>query len=187
VAHLDLYSCFASSINLARDALGLGDNDGRPLTVTGGLPFSGGAGSNYMMHSVATMTNVLRARPGDTGLVTGVGMHMTKHVFGLYSATPGPVLRPDTKTVQARLDALPVRAIADTYEGPSTVATYTVAHGRDGKPEWGLAICDLPDGSSRAYARIDKPDLLAAIEASEFVGSTVQLTTGPDNVNLVNA
>src|SRR4029077_20799270 len=29
VAHLDLYSCFASSINLARDALGLGDDDSR--------------------------------------------------------------------------------------------------------------------------------------------------------------
>jgi acetyl-CoA C-acetyltransferase len=187
VAHLDLYSCFASSLNLARDAIGLADGDGRPVTVTGGLPFSGGAGSNYMMHSIATMIDVLRAHPGDTGLVTGVGMHMTKHVFGLYSTTPGPVVRPDTAAVQAGLDRLPRRLIADSYAGPATVASYTVAHGRDGTPEWGLAICDLPDGRTRAYARIDKPDLLAAVESTEWVGAAVELSAGPDNVNLVNA
>jgi acetyl-CoA C-acetyltransferase len=186
VAHLDLYSCFASSLNLSRDALGLGDDDERPLTVTGGLPFSGGAGSNYMMHSIATMTDVLRAHPGETGLVTGVGMHMTKHVFGLYSTTPGPVVPPDTEAVQAALDARPRRAIADNYAGPATVASYTVAHGRDGNPEWGLAICDLPDGRTRTYARIEKPDLLGVVESTEWVGTPVQLAAGPDNVNLVN-
>ncbi|MGH9093704.1 MAG: acetyl-CoA synthetase, partial [Acidimicrobiales bacterium] len=40
VAHLDLYSCFASSVNLACDALGLRGDDTRGLTVTGGLPFA---------------------------------------------------------------------------------------------------------------------------------------------------
>ena len=38
VAHLDLYSCFASSVHLACDALGLDPHDDRGLTVTGGLP-----------------------------------------------------------------------------------------------------------------------------------------------------
>ena len=60
----------------------------RGLTVTGGLPFSGGAGSNYMLHSIATMVDVLRADPGALGLVSGVGMHMTKHVYGVYSPPP---------------------------------------------------------------------------------------------------
>ncbi|MEN8184757.1 MAG: acetyl-CoA synthetase, partial [Myxococcota bacterium] len=55
VAHLDLYSCFASSLHFARDALGLAVDDPRPLTVTGGLPYHGGPGSNYCAHSVATM------------------------------------------------------------------------------------------------------------------------------------
>ena len=39
----------------------------RGVTVTGGLPFSGGAGSDYMMHSIATMADVLRADPGAVG------------------------------------------------------------------------------------------------------------------------
>ena len=94
VAHLDLYSCFASSVDFARDALGISDDAERPLTVTGGLPYFGGAGSGYMTHSIASMADVLRGDPGAVGMVTGVGMHMTKHVAGVYSTTPGSVAPP---------------------------------------------------------------------------------------------
>ena len=55
VAHLDLYSCFASSLSFARDALGIGAGDDRALTVTGGLPYHGGPGSNYDTHALAAM------------------------------------------------------------------------------------------------------------------------------------
>ena len=190
VTHLDLYSCFASSINFARDALGMGDEDARPVTVTGGLPFAGGAGSDYMMHSVATMTEVLRRDPGAMGMVTGVGMHMTKHVFGLYSTTPpasGALVPPDSAGVQRALDALPVCRIADTYAGPATVAAYTVAHGRDGAADWGLAVCDLPEDGVRCYARMEGADVLAEVEANECVGASVDLIAGEGDVNLVKA
>jgi acetyl-CoA C-acetyltransferase len=178
VAHLDLYSCFASSVNFARDALGMRVDDGRAVTVTGGLPFAGGAGSDYMMHSIATMTDVLREDEGSIGLVSGVGMHMTKHVFGVYSTTPGGVSPPVVpETARAR----PIR---DTYAGPATVVGYTVAHGRDGEAEWGVAVCDLPGGSGeRAYARIDDPALMAEAEATELVGESVDLVAGDANVN----
>ena len=187
VAHLDLYSCFPSSVHLAIDALGLAPDDGRGLTVTGGLPFSGGAGSNYVKHSVATMTDRLRSDPGSLGLVSGVGMHMTKHVFGVYSTTPPQPLRPpDSAAVQAGLDAVAPVTIADHHEGTATIASYTVAHSRTGEPEWGLAICDLPDGR-RAYARVDDAELLVELERREWVGETVALIAGPDDVNLVKA
>ena len=67
VAYLDLYSCFASSVCFALDALGIGLDDPRAaaVTQTGGLPYHGGPGSNYMTHSLAAMTETLRARPGD--------------------------------------------------------------------------------------------------------------------------
>jgi acetyl-CoA C-acetyltransferase len=183
VAHLDLYSCFASSVHLACDALGIDRTDGRSLTVTGGLPFAGGAGSNYMLHSIATMLEVLRGDPGAVGMVSGVGMHMTKHAFGLYSTSPppggcvtppGPVPEPHTVP------------IADVFTGDATVATYTVAHGRHGGPEWGLVLADLPDGS-RAYGRVEEPDLLTALEAEEWVGHTVHLAEADRGVNLVTA
>jgi acetyl-CoA C-acetyltransferase len=107
VAHLDLYSCFGSSVNFARDALGLDADDERGLTVTGGLPYHGGAGSDYLTHSIAQMARVLREDPGALGLVSGVGMHMTKHVFGVYSSEPAPVVPPRA------VDAVPTRPIVD--------------------------------------------------------------------------
>ena len=180
LAHLDLYSCFGSSVHFALDALGVAVDDGRGVTVTGGLPFAGGAGSNYMLHSIATMAEVLRGEPGVVGLVTGVGMHMTKHVAGVYSTAPAPVAPPNDITA-----ALPApRPIVDEHAGPARVAMYTVAHGRDGAPAWGLAVCDL-DGGARTYARIDDADLLAEIERVEWVGADVELTTA-NGVNRVH-
>lgn len=186
VAHLDLYSCFASSVHLACDALGLSPDDPRGLTVTGGLPFSGGAGSNYVLHSIATMVDVLRGDASSLGLVTGVGMHMTKHVFGVYSSAPPSrrVVPPDEPTVQARLDSTPSIGIVDIHAGPVTVASYTVAHGRDGMPDWGLVIGDLADGR-RAYGRVEDADLLDAMEATEWVGRTIELEPTESGVNLV--
>jgi acetyl-CoA C-acetyltransferase len=188
VAHIDLYSCFASSVLFARDALGFKDGVyDRPITVTGGLPFSGGAGSDYMTHSIAAMADVLRGDPGSLGIVSGVGMHMSKHVYGVYGTEPpSESLQPvDGKQLQASIDAAqPRKAITDSYAGRATVATYTVAHGRSGDAEWGLAVCDLDDGT-RCYAKILDPDHLAQAEAEELVGAAVSLVPGDNNANVV--
>jgi len=180
VAHLDLYSCFGSSVNFAKDALGLADDDPRPLTVTGGLPYHGGAGSNYVTHSIATMADVLRRDPGSYGLVSGVGMHMTKHVFGIYSTEPGVVAPPAQEDVQSELSAAETPAIVARYDGEGTVAAYSVVHGRDGDPEWGVLVCDVPGG--RAYGRLTDDHALSEAEATELVGTRVRLT--PAEVDL---
>ena len=97
VAHLDLYSCFASSVCFALDALGIGPDDERAaaVTQTGGLPYHGGPGSNYMTHSLAAMAETLRGDPGSYGVVSGVGMHMQKHAYGVWSTAPGTAPVPD--------------------------------------------------------------------------------------------
>jgi len=183
IAYLDLYSCFGSSVNFARDALGLADDDLRPLTVTGGLPYHGGAGNNYLTHSVVTMIEKLRADPAAYGMVSGVGMHLTDHVFGVYSGTPGPVEPPDEAAVQARVAAGPLRAIRNTAVGPATVAAYSIVHNREG-PAWGLAVCDLPEGG-RCYAQIRDFGLMGAMEQVEWVGRRVELVEGEKGVNLI--
>ncbi len=164
VAHLDLYSCFASSLAFARDALGITDDRG--LTVTGGLPYHGGPGSNYGTHALAAMVETLRADPGSLGLVTGIGMHMTHHSAALWSTRPGP---PVTAGAPDPLPAVPVVSGA---EGPGTVATYATTCGRQG-PEATFLICDLPAGG-RAYARLDEP----ADQGDDLVGQPVTLTPG---------
>jgi acetyl-CoA C-acetyltransferase len=168
VAHIDLYSCFAGSVNFALDTLGLKQDDARaPFTVTGGLPFSGGAGSDYMTHSIAAMADVLIADPGSVGLVSGVGMHMQKHVLATYSTVPAEVTRREPIPRLA-----PAKEITATHSGDATVAAYSVVHGRDGRAEWGVAICDLPDGT-RCYARFE--DGFEDAESSEWIGRTVSL------------
>jgi len=187
LAHLDLYSCFASSVNLALDALGIDPGDARGVTVTGGLPFAGGAGSDYLTHSIAAMVDVLRGDPGSFGLTTGVGMHLTKHVAGVWSTQPGPgAPSPPPADLQARLDeANPPVPITDEASGPAEVLTYTVIHGRDGAPETGVAVCALPDGT-RSYAKLDDADLLEHVEAVEWVGAEVELATAGGR-NIVQA
>jgi acetyl-CoA C-acetyltransferase len=185
VAHLDLYSCFPSSVSLALDALGLASGDRRaPFTVTGGLPYFGGAGSCYLVASTAALADVLVADPGSLGMATGVGMHLTKHVAGLWSTTP-----PATAAgILAGPDPGPAvtRPIVDVHHGPATVAAYTVHHGRDGAATDGLVVADVPGtGGARCYAVVRDPDLLAAMEATEWVGRTVDLVDGGDAVNLV--
>jgi acetyl-CoA C-acetyltransferase len=159
-------------VNFAGDALGIDPlADLRPITVTGGLPYAGGAASNYLTHAVATMVGRLRADPGSYGLVSGVGMHMTKHNAVVYSTEPPPSLPVTPPSAWPKPETV---AIVDTWDGPGTVAAYSVVHGRDGEPEWGLVVADVPLG--RAYGRVDDPDLLAAFESDEWVGRTVTAT-----------
>lgn len=218
VAHLDLYSCFGSSLHFATDALGLDPlTDGRRLSVTGGLPYAGGPASNYVTHALASMAEVLRDDPGSLGLVTGVGMHMTKHAAAALSTTPpsglfrpaGPMPEPAAAAGGSRAElggrpggpgpgAVP---IVDAYSGPARVAGYSVVHGRDGAPEWGLLVVDvLASGSEsgrhggespgdgdgagpRCYARVESADDLGALEAGEWVGRTVEVSGGDGGVN----
>ncbi len=170
VAHLDLYSCFASSVNFALDALGMKENDPRSVTQTGGLPYHGGPGSNYMTHSIAAMTETLRRDPGAFGLTSGVGMHMQKHAYGLWSSAPGPAPRAGATGPGAPGAAT---SIIESPQGSGTVATYSVLHGRDGGPESAVLICDVA-GGGRCYAKYDGD--LAAIEVDELIGRKVTLT-----------
>ena len=183
VAYLDLYSCFASSVCFALDALGVSEDDARAaaVTQTGGLPYHGGPGSNYMTHSLAAMAETLRADPGSCGVVSGVGMHMQKHAYGVWSAEPpGGGVVSDPEPYVAAAEPVP---IVGSPEGRAVVATYSVLHGRDGAPERALLVCDLP-GGGRCYALLDGGvEALAGAETDELIGRTVTLRP-QDAVNL---
>ncbi|WP_219463433.1 acetyl-CoA synthetase [Nonomuraea rhizosphaerae] len=167
---IDLYSCFAIALRQACDAIKLDPLDRRGLTVTGGLPYAGGPASNYVLHSTATMAGLLRAQQGH-GLVTGVGMHLTKHTYAIWSTEPGGALGSAAPVFVA--ESVP---IVDAYEGPAVVAGYTVGHHRDGTPDKGILVADLPEGG-RAHAHVLREDLIADAESRELVGQRVRLTT----------
>jgi acetyl-CoA C-acetyltransferase len=179
VAHLDLYSCFASSVCFALDALGIGEDDARSVTQTGGLPYHGGPGSNYMTHALAAMVETLRNEPGAYGVTSGVGMHMQKHAYGVWSTDPGSGVLTDPAPYAAVDEPL---GIVEAPAGKATVATYSVLHGREGGPDRALLICDLPEGG-RCYALLDGgASTLADTEVDELIGRTVTLMPA-DGIN----
>jgi acetyl-CoA C-acetyltransferase len=154
VAHVDLYSCFPSAVQIGAAALGL-DLD-RRLTTTGGLTFAGGPGNNYSTHGVASLVSNLRADPGAFGLATALGWYLTKHSIGVYSTEP-PAAGFRWASPQAEVDALPRRELGD-WEGDVELEGYTVMHERDGSPSVAFLAGLRPDGR-RAWRRADPTEV----------------------------
>jgi acetyl-CoA C-acetyltransferase len=177
VAAFDLYSCFPSAVEVAMKEIGIAEDDPRPISVTGGLPFFGGPGNNYVTHSIAEMMNVVRRRPGSFGMVTANGNYLTKHSAGLYSTEPtnGRWRRRDPKTLQAELDAGPKRRVAPRPTGTGTIETYCVTYGKD-SPERGYIIGRLEASGERFVALADNdPALLADMLTNEQLGRRVSV------------
>ena len=170
--HVDLYSCFPSAVEVAARELGLGTD--RRLTVTGGLTFAGGPWNNYVMHSIATMTEVLRNSPGTRGLVSANGGYLTKHSFGVYSTTPpaGPFRWED---VQDEVDREPTRTAHVEWEGVGSVESWTVPFDRDGKAEKAFVAVRTPDGG-RTLALIEDPGAAAATVGVDIAGAAVRVS-----------
>lgn len=157
IVHWDLYSCFPSVVLLAMEVLGL-DFDGPAPTVTGGLPFFGGAGNNYSLHSIATMVERLRGERNAFGAVLANGGYMSKAAVGIYSARPGPAWTPGT--AKLHLDLAPGPEIAPAPLDAEIIG-YSVGWNK-GQPAraWALGRTDegrrvlgrLPSGH-RAAAR----------------------------------
>ncbi|MEX0799740.1 MAG: acetyl-CoA acetyltransferase [Dehalococcoidia bacterium] len=183
ITMFDLYSCFPIAVQLAMAELGLALDDPRPLTLTGGLPYFGGPGNNYVMHSVAAAVSCLREDPQARALVTGLGWFATKHSAGVYGAAPPPAgrwQRTDPKADQARLDAMDSPPTVERAEGPASVETYTVQFDREGNPELGIVIGRLGNGEkpgARFLANIEgDPELLWSMTREEFIGASGQVT-----------
>lgn len=171
VAHVDLYSCFPSAVEVAAAELGLGLD--RQLTVTGGLSFAGAPLNGYVMHSIATMAGILRDDPGGRGLITANGGYLTKHSFGVWSAEPPPgAFR--WEQPQAEVDALPCTTPVEHHEGAVTLEAYTVMHGRDGARENAVVACRTPDGG-RVWGLSRDDDLMASMVTEELVGTLAHM------------
>ncbi|HEX4709156.1 acetyl-CoA acetyltransferase [Phenylobacterium sp.] len=178
---IDLYSCFPVAVEVGAEELGLALDDPRGLTVTGGLPYAGGPGNNYAMHSIAVMARKLRAKPGAYGLVTANGWYLTKQSTGIYSTTRpnAPFERQDPGVLQRQIDVLPHPAVTETPQGAARIETYTVVHRREG-PFMGIVIGrDEADRRFVAHTPNDAATL-AALEQGEQVGRTGRVAPAQD-------
>lgn len=180
---IDLYSCFPSAVRIGAEEIGLALDDARGLTITGGLPYFGGPGNNYALHAIAEMVARLRERPGAYGLSTANGWFLTKQSVGIYSTKPveGKWEREPPSVLQAQIDALPHPEIVEKPEGPSTIETYTVVHGREGV-RMGIVIGRDAQGRRFVAQTPDDPEVLRDLESREGVGRTGVVGLHPDGV-----
>jgi len=172
LAHLDVYSCFPSAVEIACAELGI--DPGRQLTVYGGLCFAGGPWNNPVGHAIAAMCGVLRDNAGDVGLVTANGGIIQKHAFGVYSTEP-PTVGFRHAHPQFAIDAEAPRHDVDAdHVGPATIETWTVMHERDGSPATAF-VAALNGAGARCWGTTDDPDVMARMEVDDMVGVPVEL------------
>lgn len=182
MAAFDFYSCFPVPVfNAAIDGLGLVADDPRGLTVTGGLPYFGGAGNNYSMHAFASMAERLRGAPGSFGLVGLNGGFQSKYGAVVLSTAPHPWSSCETASVQAALDCAPAAAMADRQAGVGRVTTYTVTYAK-GLPEQGIVIGDHAQGGRFIAATRDAATIAAMLE-SDPLGREVIVEQGEKRAN----
>jgi len=172
IAHLDIYSCFPSAVEIACSELGISLD--RQLTVYGGLCFAGGPWNNPVGHAISAMCGVLRDHPGEIGLVTANGGIIQKHAFGVYSTDP-----PDNGFRHAHpqfaIDAeSPRHAIDADHVGRATIETWTVMHERDGSPSTAIVAALTAEGA-RCWGTSRDRSTMERMEVDDVVGSTVDL------------
>lgn len=173
LATIDLYSCFPIAVSNVADGLGLTADDPRGLTLTGGLPFFGGAGNNYSMHAIAETVDRCRKEPGTFGFVGANGGLLSKYSVGIYSTAPTTWREDRSSQLQDEINAWPAVPLADHPEGWARIETYTVKHGRTGRT--GIVIGRLEITGERFIATgIDgDTDLLDLLDAPEPIGQRV--------------
>jgi len=184
VSFIDLYSCFPSAVEIGCQEFGIATDDPRGLTITGGLPYFGGPGNNYVMHSIVQMADKLRAAPGKFGLATGNGWYVTKHSAGIYSTTPtrGKWQREDPKSYQKDIDAMAHPLVVEKPDGAATVETYTVVLDRRGK-RFGIVVGRLGNGARFLAHTPDDDATLDWMMREEILGRPGMVTSG-DPTNL---
>ncbi len=176
---VELYSCFPAMPKLSCRALGRVATDS--ISVTGGLSFFGGPGSNYLTHSLAAMVARIRA-DGGTGLLHGVGMFNTKHhaiVVSDHERDDGGYPSPPHRVGEPRRPVEAPVAVVEEYAGPGTIETFSVMFDRAGIPARGVVI-GRGARNERFAARVEAAGdtLVALTSGSEAVGLTGTVSAG---------
>jgi acetyl-CoA C-acetyltransferase len=175
IATFDLYSCFPIAVSNVCDGIGLSADDPRGLTLTGGLPYFGGAGNNYSMHAIAETVRAMRDRPGSYGMVGANGGTLSKYSVGIYSTTPRTWRADGSDALQSELQSRPVAEAAQTPEGSARIETYTVRHTKSGPIGIIVGRLDADDRRLLANPAAGDDDLLDLLMDGEPIGAQIMV------------
>ncbi len=184
----DLYSCFPVMVEIALRELEISDQDPRPFTVTGGLPFFGGPMGNYSMHAIVTGVEKLRKGTFSNAMVTANGGFNTRHSVGVYGKQP-PAAGWDSRDDSALQQEILGAALPPPLEkahGELVVEGYIIRNSKQGTPESGVILGRLENGVKTLAALDAEPEALAYFVDNELVGrgGTVRYASEP-GCNLV--
>jgi acetyl-CoA C-acetyltransferase len=183
IAHVDLYSCFPSAVEIAARELALDlDDPARPGTVTGGLTFFGGPGNNYSGHATCRLVELLRDDPEGFGLATAVGWYLSRHAVGVYSGRPP---RRRFAHLEAQRAPRAARRAVGDYVGPAEVEAFTVPYDRDGAPQAAIVTALTPRGD-RALVRTTQESVIGAFLDGDPAGWRVTVS-GPARLEIEDA
>lgn len=172
MALFDFYSCFPIAVFAAAvDGLGLAPDDARMLTVTGGLPYFGGPGNNYSTHAIATMSEMLRTRRGEFGLIGVNGGMLTRYGGLVLSTAPSDWKPCRTEEIQQQVDEEPVPPVVRIANGRGRVLTYTIVY-KTGVPVLGIVFGELDSGERFIANNVDA-DTMAEMEAEDPLARTL--------------
>ena len=168
---IDLYSCFPSAVEIACNEMEISQDDPRGLTITGGLPYFGGPGNNYVTHSIAEMIDKVRSRPGSKGLITANGNYITKQSAGIYSTEPikTPFSPKNPSIYQSEINSRKGPSFTEFASGNAVIETYTIIHGREG-PSFGIVFGRLEDNSRFIANTPNDIDLMLKMTTEDFLG-----------------
>ncbi len=176
VSATDLYSCFAIPVFNLLDAFGLDRDDPRGWTLTGGLPFFGGAGNNYSAHGIAEAVQRCRAAPDSYTLVGANGGIMSKYAAGVYSTKPAKWGRSRWKSLpKIKLEF----AVLDAHDGEAVAESFTIQPGKAGEVATIVALV----GNARVLANSADPGICAELRGAKVSGRTVRIEEGEKGVN----
>ncbi len=154
IEHMDLYSCFPIAVTSACDHMGIDPLSGRPLTMTGGLPFFGGCGNNYSLHGIAEVVAHLQGTTDTHALVAANGGYLSKHSCGIYSRKlDGPWQVRSSTAEQAEAKRLGSEEVTQQPNGPATIESYAAVYARGG-PSGGYIVGRLDADNSRFLAAV---------------------------------
>lgn len=175
----DIYSCFPSSVSIAKKMLNLKDSDPRNLTLTGGLGFFGGPGNNYSLHAVATLADAIESGRVRNGMITSLGWFMHKHAAGIYSSEPPGTENLAYHDLEDEKDCKvgnPPVDIVHKASGRGVIETYTVVHSRDGSPSYAIIYGKMENGLRFiAQNHPRQKDIFNLLESQNQVGTEVIL------------
>ena len=191
IAFFDIYSCFPIAVEQACECVGLDTNvdDVSRMTLTGGLPYHGGPGSNYSGHGLCAVVEKLRtdAFRGKFGCVGANGGWFTEHSVGIYSTSP-----PQKTFSRRNYDSysgnyqLPFDKFVHAPNGTGKILTWTIRYHRN-EAETAVILGEMVDGPDvgmRFFANSKPRDqsLSNWLLEGDRIGELVSISSG-DIVN----